>query len=101
MQWGSDVEFLEDTAIQTGEIPQALQNRPVLSLWIEEYVQAFDILSISRQSSFDRGPISFGDIHLYAFRYDIEDFPLFCRMIQIMDVTYLNYYRKLAEEKKK
>lgn len=91
LEWGDQIEFLEDVASRTGETPTALLNRPKRWVWLEEYLQAFDTLSASRSIGFSRNPISFQDIVTYAQIYDVEDFEIFCLLIQRMDGDFLEY----------
>ena len=97
LQWGEQIEFLEEVEARTGETPAALLNRPTRWVWLEEYLQAFDTLSRSRSIGFSRNPISFQDIVTYAQFYDVEDFDSFCLLIQYIDRDYLEY---LAERDK-
>jgi len=91
LEWGEQIEFLEDVESRTGETPTALLNRPKRWVWLEEYLQAFDTLSRSRSIGFSRNPISFQDIVTYAQFYDVEDFDSFCLLIQHIDGDYLEY----------
>lgn len=69
MQWGGEKEF--NTLLrhydQTGEMPPALANRPVLSPHNEIYYEAFMLLSSGRQNT-DHviNPITFTDVMLYC-----------------------------------
>lgn len=46
-------------------------------------------------------PISFQDIVLYAQVYEVEDFQLFCHLIQQLDNVFLNYQSKKIKQKSK
>lgn len=97
MKWGDKVDFLEEVASKTGEIPAALLNRPKRWIWLEEYLNAFDILSSGRSIGFSRNPITFLEIVTYAQIYDVEDFDSFCLLIQHLDREFLEY---LASQEK-
>ncbi|GIQ73187.1 hypothetical protein [Bradyrhizobium sp. RD5-C2] len=64
-------------------------------LWFE--ADAFRRLSTDRPIGFDRGPIPWRSIHLYAERYGLvqDDFDRFAEIIHAMDAAYLDYHRKL------
>ena len=101
MQWGEHLDFLIDTESKTGETPQALQDRPIRTIWIDEHVTAFEILSRSRQVGMGLSPISFMDLTLYAEKFDVEDFESFCFLIQKMDSEYLQFHSdKIKAESK-
>lgn len=93
MEWGDKEEFLEDLE-DKGLNPQALNSKPILNDWMQEYIIAFDILSSRRSIGFSLNPISMSDILAYIQIYSTNDIDSFVKFIIIMDSTFLSYMAK-------
>lgn len=66
LQYPSDkIEFLENRAIQTGQVAQALQNRPDLSDRLFPYWETFWVLHPSRAVGMAAGAIDIENIISY------------------------------------
>lgn len=61
--------------------------------------EAYRELSTDRPVGFDRGPIPWRSIHLYAERYGLvkDDFDRFADIIRAMDRAYLSHKKPPAE----
>ena len=69
--------------------PLALQNKPVLPLYLEEYYEAFHMLNGSRRLGMGVGPIPFSELMAYLQVYPTYDIDLFIYLIHTMDNEYL------------
>lgn len=89
MEWGDKEEFLESLWKETGIIPPALSNKPLLEYWMPGYLKAFWILCARRAIGMSPNPISFTDIALYFDRSEFEDFEEFQMLIAAMDDKWM------------
>lgn len=92
-QWGDKIEFLKGIEEDTGETPPALLARPILSQFEQPYMDAFNILSGSRQWTMG-GPaaIPFSEIAAYLeFNHidDPDEREEYITMIRSLDAEYL------------
>ena len=75
--------------------PQALLDRPRLTLEQEFYYEAFSDLSRSRSAGMASNPISMVDLFCYADRMGFRDIKTFQKVIRPLDEFYL----KISAEK--
>lgn len=68
---------------------------------MEEYFQAFFILSSRRQNGMSVNPILYSDIVLYASTHLKYNFELFEHLIILMDNHYLGLKAKRSDSSKK
>lgn len=101
MEWGSKREFLESITTED-YIPTALENVPEFFEWMEEYLEAFDILHKSRSFN-DHGPnpISLVDMDVYIRLRGVSDTDEFLHIIRKMDDVFMELYRMQLEKKLK
>lgn len=99
MQWGGEVEFLEDVEEILGRPTQALESRPELPADLQLFLDAFHDLSGDRQIGFGAvGSITFTAIDRYAERHGIEgdDFERLKLLIKELDGVFLDHVQKRA-----
>ena len=95
---------MERVAAITGDNPPALATRPELAPWLAAYVEAYNLLSASRQSGFG-GPqaITLGEIdafcRLLGWR-GTEELADLVEVIQAMDAAYLEVATQRTEERR-
>jgi hypothetical protein len=98
LQWGSKIDFLQQVAKDTGELPPALANRPSLTVWQYYFWEAYHIVSNSRSfHSAGVAGIPLSQILAYFEIYDIKDLELrnlYLYHIQRLDSAYLEYTSK-------
>ena len=90
---GSNIEFLEALAEETGVIPETLKTRPRLSEIEAEAVEAFWFLSPARQVGF--GGISgllVQEIEAYARVFCVARPELFARLVRSADLEFLRIF---------
>ncbi len=86
----------------TGEIPDALQNKPELSRWTAEYYSAFNVLSDSRKVlDGGIGAIPVTEVFAYMQMFNIGTWPdgrikvdereHFIKMIKTLDRAYIKH----------
>lgn len=80
---------------------KSLQNRPVLTRWVTEYWEAFQMLSGSRavhQGGVGSVPLSEIVAYLDAvFLVDVDERLRFIRMIQALDGVYVTHVNEKAK----
>lgn len=105
MTWGpkagqsvSDGEFLSKLAKETGVVPHAIANRPMLNQLERPLWHAFHTLHAGRTSNgFGANPIPLQEIVCYAelLGHPAGDEQIeFVQIIRAMDSAYLNFVRK-------
>lgn len=102
MQWGPQAKFLTDLAKETGIIPSALANRPVVKPECQQYFEAFFRLSASRSSNgYSWSAITVGEVKDFAILagLDRDEGMKLLRIVQAMDSEYLAYHAKLSQNK--
>lgn len=90
LEWGDKEEFLEDLESK-GLNPAALESKPTVYDWMQEYILGFDILSSRRSVGFSVNPISMSDILSYIQIFGCSDIDLFVKFIILMDATFLKF----------
>ena len=82
---------------------EALENRPVLSPWVTEYWEAYQILSTSRRlHQGGIGPIPLSEIVAYLQAADVRDVDerlTYIKMIQALDLVYVSHINEEAKKK--
>ncbi len=104
MEWGDKIDFLTGVERDTGETPQALLSRPVLTQLEQPMFDAYQALSSSRNWT-PVGPaaIPFSEISRYLeFNgiLDLDEREEYIRIIQAIDSEYLTYINKKREKPK-
>ena len=84
---------------------QALQTRPKLNLWVQEYWDAFQILTGSRiVHQGGVGPIPLSEMVAYmdaTYLVDVDERLKFIRMIQSLDSVYVSHINEKAKRESK
>jgi hypothetical protein len=97
LEWGEQLEFLEDIERDTGKRPAALDRRVTPDPANALFWRAFQILSRARRSSFGGlSDIVLADILAYADLIGLKDYDLrsqLCRIIIDMDAAFLEWFR--------
>lgn len=90
----------------TGEIPDALQNKPKLSHWVAQYYSAFHVLNDSRmvrEGSIGSIPLSEIFAYMQMFEIDkLDEREHFTKMVKALDrvyVKHINAKLKASREK--
>lgn len=78
--------------------PKALQIRPSVHYWMNEYIEAFKVLSGRRNVGMVPNPIALSEIVVYASLYELDDHEDFIHCISEMDDGYLI---KMAEQQER
>lgn len=78
--------------------PPALEARPCLEAHLFDYLEAFFLLSPSRQIGFGPGGILLSEMAVYCQIHRIANVPRFVRIIRAIDAVYLAH---VAETLKK
>lgn len=81
--------------------PPALENKPPLYDWMQEYLSGFYTLNNTRQYGFGPSPISLTEIHTYLQLYGASDPAAFIEHIMAMDSAFLIIKAELAETQNK
>lgn len=83
----------------------ALQNRPSLNKWVNEYWEAFQVLIQSRAvHQGGIGPIPLSEIVAYidcVYIRDVDDRLTFIKMIQSLDNVYVKHINTKAQQRAK
>lgn len=81
---------------------QALNDRPQISMWTQEYWQGFQILSGSRiVHQGGVGPIPLSEIVAYmdaTYLTDVDERLTFIKMMQALDKVYTNHINQKAKQ---
>lgn len=83
-----------DKYAQTGIEPKALESKPLIPAHLEEYIQAFNILSTRRQVGMSKNPITLVEIMQYVNLFGCTEADIFILHIIRMDLTYLEHANK-------
>jgi hypothetical protein len=99
LKWSGDKgEFLRSIA-ENGSTPQALFDRPKVGLELQPYIDAFLVLSSSRQIGFGGPqPISMESLVTYHQMQPVFEFNEYLQVIQAMDGVFLAHFS--SESKK-
>lgn len=99
LRWGKHLAFLEEQARKYPDDPPAsLADRPWVGGQIGEMLDAFFVLSPSRQQGMGPGGILLSEMQVYCQIHEIDDVPRFIRFMQALDAAYLEH---VGEELKK
>lgn len=102
MQWGAEVNVLEEIRASTGITPLALQSRPQVPLSGRDYINAFFTLSAARQHSMSgMQAIQMAETLAYLQLAGVDGVAQrmrYVRLLQRMDGVYL---RHIAEKQKR
>ncbi|WP_125461484.1 hypothetical protein [Rhizobium sp. TAL182] len=105
LEWGDQLEFLEDIERDTGKRPAALNRRVMPEQGNALFWKAFQVLSKTRRPSFGGlSDIVLSDIQAYADLIGLKDFDLrsqLCRVIIDMDAAFLEWVRARKPQKPK
>jgi hypothetical protein len=97
LEWGAQLDFLQDIERDTGKRPAALDRRVLPDQGNALFWKAFQILSKARRPSFGGlSDIVLTDILAYADLIGLKDFDLrsqLCRIIIDMDAAFLEWVR--------
>ena len=97
LEWGDNLEFLQDIERDTGKRPSALVRRVLPDQGYILFWKAFQTLSKARRPSFGGlSDIVLTDILAYADLIGLKDFDLrsqLCRIIIDMDAAFLEWVR--------
>ena len=74
--------------------PQALNQKPTVYDWMQEYIIAFDILSSRRSVGFAPNPISMQEMLAYIQIYGASDVDSFVKYMIVMDSKFLQHVTK-------
>jgi hypothetical protein len=80
--------------------PRALETRPRVHQWMEEYITAFNVLNDTRTAGMAPNPISLSEILAYLKLYGASDTGEFVAYIMAMDSAFLSAQLKKAEREK-
>lgn len=95
VEYADKLEFLENIADQTGNLPLALANRPFLSDFAIPYYNVFMELSNQRTAGMNGAdPILFSEIAVYLELYNLRDLPMVVEIIVECDRHYLTKQRE-------
>ena len=82
---------------------KALENRPILTQWVADYWNGFQILSGSRAiHQGGIGPIPLTEMVAYmeaTYLYDVDERLKFITMIQALDSVYVTHINESAKRK--
>lgn len=78
----------------TGRTPPALIDKPEYPEAYDEYIQAFYLLSNSRQIGMAVGAIPLTEIEAYCRMFDVFDIELFVALITSMDMAFMTHMNK-------
>ena len=81
--------------------PPALENKPPLHDWMQEYLTGFYTLNQTRTYGFGPNPISLSEILGYIHIFGAPDPHSFVDYVLKMDVAFLTVKAKMAEQRSK
>jgi len=101
LDWSEKEDVLWGMYEKTGEMPPALVNRPDIDGWTSWYLDAFFLLSNSRQTGMSVGKIPLSEMTNYAMVFDTlgEDVKDFCLILSRLDSAYLEWLDKKKPKK--
>lgn len=103
MEWGPQLQWLQEIAKDTGVLPPALAARPSLQPHLDFYLSAFRTLSRSRGRTMGGlVPIEFGEITRWLDEYEVWDRDQRDRVIshiQDLDSTYITVIEEKTNKK--
>lgn len=77
-----------------------MANRPWIGGELADFLDAFFVLSPSRQQGMGPGGILLSEMQVYCQIHDIDDVPRFIRFVQALDAAYLEHVAEEMSKKK-
>ena len=95
LEWAPQLAALQAIETSTGKTPEALLRMPVYDNEIIWYLEAFDMLSSSRNIGTSSGFIPMTEIMAHANAFGIiDEFKTHCKVIMGLDQVYLQHHNK-------
>jgi hypothetical protein len=96
--WGKDAKFFDSIYRETGVKPKALEEKTDIFPDMQDYYEAYQILSLSRQRIFGEVQrLQIGDMITYANEFKFSDVQYFIRVMQELDTNFLSYANDKGE----